>query len=45
MMDASVAGKFDAIKDANAAYAAKQKAVAELYARWEWLEAKARGED
>jgi len=44
MMDASVAGKFEAIKEANAAYAAKQKEVTELYARWEWLEAKVRGE-
>jgi hypothetical protein len=44
MMDASVAGKFDSIKEANRAFAAKQKEVADLYARWEWLEAKVRGE-
>lgn len=44
MMDASVAGKFDAIKEANRTFAAKQKEVTDLYARWEWLEAKARGE-
>ena len=44
VMDASVAGKFDVIKEANGKFAAKQKDVAELYARWEWLEAKQRGE-
>ena len=44
MMEASVAGKFDVIKEANGKFAAKQKEVADLYARWEWLEAKQRGE-
>ncbi|MDB5048084.1 MAG: ATPase component of transporter with duplicated ATPase domain [Fibrobacteres bacterium] len=44
MLAASASGRFEAVKEANQTFAAKQKEVAELYARWEWLEAKQRGE-
>jgi ABC transport system ATP-binding/permease protein len=44
MLAASSSGRFEAVKEANQTFAAKQKEVADLYARWEWLEAKQRGE-
>jgi ATP-binding cassette subfamily F protein uup len=44
LMDASASGRFEAVKQADAAFAVKKKEVEELYARWERLEAKQRGE-
>jgi len=43
LMAASAAGKFEAVQQADRDYAERQREVAELYARWESLEAK-RGE-
>ncbi|HKP95085.1 MAG TPA: ABC-F family ATP-binding cassette domain-containing protein [Fibrobacteria bacterium] len=44
MLEASASGKFESVKEANRILAAKRKEVADLYARWEWLEARQRGE-
>ncbi|MDB5106319.1 MAG: ATPase component of transporter with duplicated ATPase domain [Fibrobacteres bacterium] len=44
MLAASASGRFEAVKEANQAFATKQKEVAALYARWESLEAKLRGD-
>ena len=44
MLEASGGGDFAKVKAANEALAAQQKATEDLYARWEWLEAKQRGE-
>ncbi len=41
---ASAAGKFTEVKEANQRYETFKKEVETLFARWEWLDAKQRGE-
>ena len=41
---ASAAGDFAAVQERNQAYEAAKRAVDDLYARWEYLEKKSRGE-
>jgi ATP-binding cassette subfamily F protein uup len=43
--EASAAGDFARVQERNAAYEAARRAVDDLYARWEWLEKKAKGEE
>lgn len=44
LLAANAAGRYEAIQSAAAEHAARQSEVEALYARWEFLEAKARGE-